>query len=535
MPTRLDFHGAASTVTGSCYVIDHDGGRLMIDCGLFQGTKTVRELNYKPFPFRPSQIDALILTHAHIDHTGLVPKLGRNGFEGPIFGTEPTLDLLQFMLPDSGHIQESEVRRLNQRNKKRGRPQVEPIYTRRDAEAVLDLARPQPYDSWFEPMPGIRARYWNAGHILGSTSVEIEVTDKDEERPIRILFSGDIGPNEKTFHDDPAGPSDVDYLITESTYGDRDREDLTLEARRQKLRTAVNDGLAAGGNLLIPAFAVERTQELIYNLIKLMEDGEIPDAPIFIDSPLAIKVTDAFARNRSSLHDIDPDMRLFRSPRIRFTESVDESKAINKIKSGAIIMAASGMCDAGRIRHHLKANLWRRDATVLFVGYQAPGSLGNLILSGEKRVRIHGEEIDVNCRIDRIDSYSAHADQGELVAWVKERLPVRNTIFLSHGEPKAMEVFRRHLAEAGCDPKHILSPELDDGFDLSLTHEPARHTTEKRLSHAAAAAEEDWHNAYARLLLDLGKRLDGFETDEVRLALLARLREALERDQKAPR
>ena len=530
MPIRLTFHGAASTVTGSCYVIEHDGGRLMIDCGLFQGTKTVRELNYKPFPFRPKDIDALILTHAHIDHTGLVPKLTSHGYGGPIFATEPTVDLLQFMLPDSGHIQESEVRRLNERNKKRGRPMVEPIYTRRDAETALDAARTQAYDQWFEPMPGVRARYWNAGHILGSASVELEIADRREERPLRILFSGDIGPNEKTFHDDPAGPSGVDYLITESTYGDRDREDLTLEARRDKLKVAVNEGLSNGGNLLIPAFAVERTQELIYSLIRLMEDDAIPDAPIFIDSPLAIKVTDAFSRNRASLHDIDPDMRLFKSPRIRYTASVEDSKAINKIKSGAIIMAASGMCDAGRIRHHLKANLWRRDATVLFVGYQAPGSLGHLILSGEKRVRIHGEEISVNCNIRRIDSYSAHADQGELVEWVKERLPVGNTIFLSHGEPKAMEVFRQHLGEAGCDPAHIIAPELDDSFDLSLSAEPARHTGEKRLSHAAAAAEEDWHNAYARLLLDLGKRLETIEVDEVRLALLQRLREALERD-----
>ena len=533
MPTRLTFYGAASTVTGSCYVVEHDGGRLMIDCGLFQGTKTVRALNYKPFPFRPRDIDALILTHAHIDHTGLVPKLTSNGFDGPIFGTEPTVDLLQFMLPDSGHIQESEVRRLNERNKKRGRPTVEPIYTRRDAEAALDAARTQAYDQWFEPMPGVRARYWNAGHILGSTSVELEVQDRAEDRPLRILFSGDIGPNEKTFHDDPAGPSDVDYLICESTYGDRDREDLNLKARREKLRAAVNEGLANGGNLLIPAFAVERTQELIYNLIRLMEDNAIPDAPIFIDSPLAIKVTDAFSRNRSSLHDIDPDMTLFKSPRIRYTASVDESKAINKVKSGAIIMAASGMCDAGRIRHHLKANLWRREATVLFVGYQAPGSLGHLILSGEERVRIHGEEINVNCNIQRIDSYSAHADQSELVEWVKARLPVRNTIFLSHGEPKAMDAFRQHLGEAGCDTAHIISPELDDSFDLSLTAEPARHSGEKRLTHEAAAAEEDWHNAYARLLLDLGKRLEGLEADEVRLALLDRLREALERDQKA--
>lgn len=526
MTVKLTFYGAASTVTGSCYQLEHDGGRLMIDCGMFQGTKTIRELNYREFPFQASKVDTLLLTHAHIDHTGLVPKLIKQGFNGPIYGTPPTADLLDFMLPDSAHIQEWEVKRLNERNRKRGRPLIEAIYGRRDAEKALSLTTTEEMNTWFEPMPGIRARYWNAGHILGSASIEIEVTDSASERPIRLLFSGDIGPVEKSFHDNPDGPSNIDYLLCESTYGDREREDLSLEERRAKLKIEVNDAMQAGGNLVIPAFAVERTQELIYSLITLMQAGEIPESPIFIDSPLAIKVTAAFAKHKSALHEVDPNMTVFRDERIRYTQEVDQSKAINRIKNGAIIMSASGMCDAGRIKHHLKNNLWRRESTVLFVGYQAPGSLGHLILNGEKSVRIHGEEIKSRARVRRIDSFSAHADQGELINWVKDRLPVNNTIFLSHGDPDAMSVFRTKLSEAGCDPEHIMTPELDDSFDLSISEKPARHGAaelgQERIAPDDLHAEEDWHNLYARLNLSLGRKLDSVDNPQ-RLELLQKL------------
>lgn len=522
MSVSLSFHGAASTVTGSCFLLETPGGKLLVDCGLFQGTKTVRELNYGDFPFRPAEIDALLLTHAHIDHSGLLPKLVRRGFTGPIVATAPTADLLAFMLPDSGYIQESEVDRLNRRNRQRGRPMVEPIYTRADAEATLDHIQTCVYDEWLEPLAGVRARYWNAGHILGSASIEIEIDD-NAGRPLRLLFSGDIGPDEKAFHDNPEGPADLDYLIVESTYGDRDREEVTLDERRRRLGEEVRAALAAGGNLLIPAFAVERTQELLESLARLIQEQAIPELPVFIDSPLAIDITRTFARHHAELRDVVGAADLFDAPWMRFTESVEESKAINRVTSGAIIMAASGMCDAGRIRHHLKQHLWRREATVLFVGYQAPGSLGQIIQSGVDRVRIHGEEVAVKARIRTIESFSAHADQGELINWVQARLPVRNTIFMTHGEPRAMTVLREKLAEAGCDPAHILAPGLDDQFTLKIEAAPVRHAAAKRLSDAAASAPSDWHNAYARLLLDLGEKLKALEDDEARAALLARL------------
>ncbi len=525
-PVSLAFHGAASTVTGSCFLLATEGGRLLVDCGLFQGTKTVRELNYGDFPFQPGSIDALLLTHAHIDHSGLLPKLVRKGFNGPIVTTEPTADLLGFMLPDSAYIQESEVERLNRRNRQRGRPKVEPIYTGRDAEATLQQIRTCRYDEWLEPLPGVRARFWNAGHILGSASIELEIA-RPAGRPLRLLFSGDIGPDEKAFHDVPEGPADLDYLVVESTYGDRDRAEVTLEQRRRRLGEEVRAALEAGGNLLIPAFAVERTQELLEALAALIREGAIPEVPVFIDSPLAINITRTFAKHHGELVDIEGGADLFDAPWMKFTECVDESKAINKVKGGAIIMAASGMCDAGRIRHHLKQHLWRRDATVLFVGYQAPGSLGQIIQSGAERVRIHGEEVAVKARIRTIESFSAHADQGELVAWVKARLPVRSRVFLTHGEPEAMRAFRGKLAEAGLDPEHIVAPALDDSFELEVDAAPVRHDLPRRLSEAAAAAPADWHNAYARLLLDLGDRLKTIDDDAARAELIAALRRAL--------
>ncbi len=417
------FLGAAGTVTGSCYLITHPGGKFLVDCGLFQGSKSVRALNYPAFPFQPGEIDFVVLTHAHVDHSGLVPKLVKAGFSGQVFATEGTRDLLTYMLPDSGYIHETEVKRLNRRNIRRGIAAVDPIYTKADGERAIDFIHTQPYCELFEAAPGVQVRFWNAGHILGSASVEVIIDSEDG--PVKLVFSGDIGPDEKSFQATPDSPTDIDYLFVESTYGDRERKDLTLEERRDVLKHEILDGLNAGGNVLIPAFAVERTQELLYDIGLLLDDKDLPPVSVYLDSPLAIRATEVFESHAEDLNDVSGRGGLFRNPRFNFVNRATDSMALDRITSGAIIIAASGMCDAGRIRYHLKSNLWRPQATVLFVGYQAPGSLGAALMNGNDSVRIHGREVAVKARNRKIDSYSAHADQKELINWVSARLPVK--------------------------------------------------------------------------------------------------------------
>ena len=360
MSVVLHFCGAARTVTGSCHLFETAAGRLLVDCGLFQGPKTLKELNYGAFPFTPSDIRAVLLTHAHIDHSGLIPKLVRAGFRGSVFATRGTIDLCSFMLPDAGHIQETEVAVLNRRNAARGRSPVTPIYAQADALACLDAFRPVEYETWFDPLPGVRARYWNAGHLLGSASIELAFAAEGKAgEPLRVLVSGDIGPDAKLLESNPEAPTGLDYVICESTYGDKDRPPVTRESRGQRLAAEVRDASMRdasmrGGALLIPAFAVERTQELIVDLVDLMDRGDVPAAPIFLDSPLAIRATEVFRQHAGSLgSDLDVD-RLLRSPHLHCTQTVDESKAIERFSGFHVIIAASGMCDAGRIRHHLK-------------------------------------------------------------------------------------------------------------------------------------------------------------------------------------
>ncbi|MGQ9367173.1 MBL fold metallo-hydrolase RNA specificity domain-containing protein [Azospirillum sp. A39] len=515
----LTFHGAAGTVTGSCFRLDTPAGALLVDCGLFQGTKTVRELNYRDFPFAPADIAAVLLTHAHIDHSGLLPKLTRQGFRGPVHATAGTVDLLTYMLPDSGYIQETEVDRLNRRNRQRGRPAVEPIYTREDAERALRRLRPAAYDRWIEVLPGVRARFWQAGHILGSASVELEVAGGEGDgRPVRLLFSGDVGPGGKVFHEDAEAPERPDWLVLETTYGDRRREEVDPEERQALLGAEVRAALARGGNLLIPAFAVERTQELLYDLGRLFDRGALPAVDVFLDSPLADAVTGVFERHLDGLGG-NP----FARPNLHRVQSVAESQKLNTLAGGAIILAASGMCDAGRIRHHLKNNLWRPEATVLLVGYQAPGTLGRMLEQGVPRVRIHGEEIAVRATVRSLDVYSGHADRDGLLAWVAARKGVGRGLFLVHGEPGAREAIRQALLARGWDEGLIRTPELDEAVDLAGARPVAApRAAPPRLAPEAVAA--DWHNAYAETLLALGQALRDAPDDAARARLLARVR-----------
>jgi len=495
----------------------------------FQDPNNRHPANRPPVPVSAHDIDGVLLTHGCGDHSGVVPKLLKAGFEGAVYATAGTRDLLTYMWPDSGYIQEFEVERLNRRNARRGLKRVEPIYTKADGIAAVDSIVTTPYNAWFEPAPGVRARLWNAGHILGSASIEIEVnTDK---RPVRLLFSGDIGPQEKSFQADPDAPTDLDYLFVESTYGDRDREDLTLDQRREVLKHELLDGLKAGGNVLIPAFAVERTQELLYDIGLLLKDKDLPPVMVYLDSPLAIRATEVFETHADTLHDTAMRGGLFRNPKFKFINRAEDSKALDRFTSGAIIIAASGMCDAGRIRYHLKANLWRPQATVLFVGFQAPGSLGATLQNGNKTVRIHGEEVAVRARIRKIDAYSAHADQTELVAWTCQRLPVKRGIFLTHGEPMAQATLRDHLVAQGCDAKMIFTPRLDESAVLSLKGKVRSVLTNPRLENQDAVTR-DWHNEYAAFLVSLSDQLRALPNDFSRHKVLKKLQAQLERDKK---
>jgi metallo-beta-lactamase family protein len=504
-------------------------GRLLVDCGMFQGPKTLKALNYAAFPFRPADIDVVLLTHAHIDHSGLLPKLIKDGFAGPIMATRGTIDLCTYLLPDAGSIQESEVVALNRRNGPRGRAEVSPIYTKVDAIASLDAFRPVEYETWFEAMPGVRARYWNAGHLLGSASIEIEFDSEGAAgKPLRVLASGDIGPDAKLLQPDPEAPAGFDYVISESTYGHLDRPATTPETRRQRLAVEVREAHAANGPLIIPAFAVERTQELIVDLVDLMERREVPDAPIFLDSPLAIRATEVFRRHSSSFNSGVDVNRLLNSSRLRCTETVDESKAIAKLNGFHVIIAASGMCDAGRIRHHLKRWLWHKNATVLLVGFQAQGTLGRFLFDRVKKVRIQGEEIKVAARIRYIDDYSGHADGPELARWIAGRHPIHRGLFLVHGEEPALAGLFNRVVERIVPAAKVFTPILDDVYELSTPAPTPVDASHRRRLAPEAVVALDWHNDMSKLILDINDRIEAAADDRARGVIIRKLRRALD-------
>ena len=526
MPVRLTFHGAACTVTGSCYLLETEEARLLVDCGMFQGSKTERELNYRPFPFTPSTLSAVLLTHAHIDHAGLLPKLVKHGFEGRIHCTAATADLCGIMLPDSGTIQEMEVEQLNRRRLKRGEEEVEPIYTQDDAMAALAQFEGHALEQWVSPAPGIRARFWNAGHLLGSASIEVEV-QQSGQKPLRLLFSGDLGPDNKMLHFDPEAPADFDFVICESTYGGRDRFERSEDGRREILAREVTAAAKKKGALLIPSFAVERTQELVTDLVKLMDEGKVPEANIFIDSPLASKATAIFVRHAGELQNGSDLTRAFTSPHVRLTESVEDSKALARFSGFRIIVSASGMCEAGRIRHHLKNHLWQPSTTVLLAGFQAEGSLGRILEDGAKTVTIMGETVSVKAAIRRIEDYSGHADGPELVQWVKERLPVGRSIFLTHGEEEGQRALAEDLGRLGLPHDCIIIPSLDSVYELS--GESCAYLAEdtKPRIDPAMVARLDSHNDLADLVLDIRDAVNRAGDEKAKGVILRRLRRAL--------
>ncbi len=435
--------GAAGTVTGSNFLVENPlGKRVLVDCGMFQGGKRMELRNWREWDFDPSQINTLFLTHAHIDHSGRIPKLVRDGFKGRIFSTAPTTQLCGIMLLDSAHVQEMDARWQTRRNKREAKGEIKPLYTMEDAQNSLQYLTPVESDEIIHVEDGIRARLRNAGHILGSSILELWV--KDSQQEIKIVFSGDIGKANQLILKDPAEIFNADYLFVESTYGNRLHK--SFEDSKAELLEAINYAVSHGGKVIIPAFAVERTQEIIYVLSEFQRLGKLPDIPVYLDSPLAIKATEIFRRNKKyydkEAKDIvnggsDP----FSLPNLHYSETTDESVAINERKGPAIIIAGNGMCTAGRIKHHLKHNLWREGASIVIVGFQANGSLGRKIIDGQKTVKVFGEDVAVKAKVFTIGGFSAHADQNDLLEWVGNFAESKPRVFMVHGEPLVCEEF----------------------------------------------------------------------------------------------
>lgn len=444
---RLEFLGAAHTVTGSCYLLETGEDRYLIDCGMFQGSKRIREYNYEEFSFNPADIDGVLLTHAHVDHCGLVPKLVREGFKGTVYATQATCDLAKIMLPDSAHIQESDAEMLNRKGQRRGDAPVEPLYGINDALDALKQFAPVPYDQELHLSDNLRVFFRDAGHILGSAILEVYVKENGKET--KLVFSGDLGQPDQPILRDPTIIHGADFVITESTYGDRLHQ---LYDKETALIEIVNETMDRGGNLIIPSFAVGRTQTLLYYFFRLHREGRLdPDIPIIIDSPLAINATRIFLKN---FRDFDEDaLKVFGKngkvpdfPQVRLCETAAESRALNSSEGSAIIISASGMADAGRVLHHLKHNLWRPESTILFVGYQAEGCLGRRLIDGITRVRVLGEEIAVKAQIKSLDGFSAHADANQIMSWLGEiTSPKPAKIFIVHGEATAQGALKSRI------------------------------------------------------------------------------------------
>ena len=472
---KVTFLGATKTVTGSNFLVEGAGKKFLIDCGMYQGQAADEVQNESPFLFDVNEIDFMLLTHAHIDHSGRIPKLYNEGYRNPIFATKATCDLCSIMLPDSGHIQEMEAEWKNKKRKRKGEKELPPMYTAEDAARCLEIFVPIKYDELIEIDPMIHVRFNDAGHMLGSSIIEIWVREDDKET--KIVFTGDIGNNDIPLLSEPTMIESADFLEMESTYGNRLH--IRNDEKAEEFLKIVSETLDKGGTVVIPSFAVGRTQEILYELNNLkdtMHDEEfyreyetIMKAPVYVDSPLAISATEVFEDNMD-LFDEDTK-KIMQSgdnplefPGLKFTKTADESKELNERNESAIIISASGMCEVGRIKHHLKHNLWNPNSTILFVGYQAQGTLGRKIVDGAKTVKIFGEEIAVNARIEYIEGYSGHADQEWLLNFIYSFFTKPKHIFLVHGEPEGQKVLRDKIIENTEIPVTI--PEFGECYEL---------------------------------------------------------------------
>ena len=509
---NITFLGATKTVTGSNFLLEGAGKKILVDCGLYQGKAKEERENYEDFAYDVHDIDFMLLTHAHIDHSGRIPKLYVDGYRGPIYATKATCDLCAIMLPDSGHIQEMENVWQNKKRARVGKKELPPLYTAQDAIDCLEVFRPVSYDEIIDLDENISVRFNDAGHMLGSSIIEVWVKEDGETK--KIVFTGDLGNNDIPLLDSPTMIETADYLVMESTYGGRlhNRNDDKAEL----FLNIVAETLDNGGNVIIPSFAVGRTQEILYELNKLKEqknDEEflkkydtLMKAPVYVDSPLAISATEVFKQNMNLFdeevrQEIQKGDNPLEFPGLKFTQTVEESRALNDDPHPHIIISASGMCEVGRIKHHLKHNLWNPKNTILFVGYQAPGTLGAKIVSGEKKVKIFGEEIVVNARIEYIEGYSGHADQEWLLNFVYSFITKPKHIFLVHGEPEGQKILKEKLLETTDIPVTI--PDYGEDYNLDKT--------------IKVVSKVEEHNKYRFLRLEVIDRLSTLkeELDEM--------------------
>ena len=484
---KITFLGATKMVTGSNFLVEGAGKKFLVDCGMYQGGDRDEMQNHEPFAYDVNEIDFMLLTHAHIDHSGRIPKLYKEGYRNPVITTKATRDLCSIMLPDSGHIQEQEIEWRNRKRKREGKEPLPPLYTAQDGIDTMEIFKPVNYDEIIEIDPNIYVRFNDAGHMLGSAIIEIWV--KEDGKETKAVFTGDLGNNDIPLLSSPTMIETADYLVMESTYGGRLH--MRNDDKANLFLNIVSETLDKGGTVVIPSFAVGRTQEILYELNNLKDTQEGEDfkkkyatlmkAPVYVDSPLAISATEIFKENANLFDEetqavIESGDSPLEFPGLQFTRTADESKALNEKNESSIIISASGMCEVGRIKHHLKHHLWDPNSTILFVGYQAPGTLGRRIVDGEKRVKIFGEEIAVNARIEYIEGYSGHADQEWLMNFVYSFITKPKHIFLVHGEPTGQEILKSKIVdEIGLPvtiPEYGQTYTLDENLTMEQTVAP---------------------------------------------------------------
>lgn len=458
---KITFLGGARTVTGSCFLVETGSRRVLIDCGMYQG-HDADEVNRRKFPFDPSELDCLFLTHSHLDHVGLVPRLVLEGFRGRMFATAAAADIAELILYDSAHIQESDTDLYNRKAARSGLPPKTPLYVRRDVDKVLPLIQRRPYGRVDALGSDLRYRFVDAGHILGSSTLELWCTEGKREE--KFVFSGDIGKKDNPIVNDPVFVADTNYLTIESTYGTRLHKGMKESV--DELVEVIRSTFRRGGNVIIPSFALGRTQDLLFILAKLVREDRLFKINVYIDSPLAEGITrvymshrDYFDEEARSLFSLESSAAM----KIKFTKSSEESMALNKIRREAIIIASSGMCEGGRVRHHLKHNLWRRESSIVFVGYQAPGTLGRRIVDGARVVDVMGEEIAVKAGIHTLGGFSAHADRDELLNWIGQ-FANKPEIFIVHGEEKVSEEFKSLIDQRFHYKTHV--PSIGESFEV---------------------------------------------------------------------